>query len=151
MILGTGIFVYSKYSVQLYNNDKEWVYYLLNSVGAVILCASIIATIIVGATYSKHIVIDDKIEVYKNENAKLEQQMSAIVNDYIDYESDTFEKLKGEDSVTLVTLFPELKSNELVNKQIEVYVSNNAEIKRLECERLQYKIYSWWLFFGNDV
>lgn len=147
--LGVGIFVYSKYRTQLYRDDKEWVYYLLNSVGIMLLCASIIAAIIVGANYSEHIIIDDKIELYKNENAKIEQQMSVIIDDYINYESNTFEKLKGEDSITLVTLFPELKSNELVNEQIEVYVLNNTEIKKLECERLQYKVYSWWLFFGK--
>lgn len=77
--------------------------------------------------------------------------MSVIIDDYINYESETFEKLKGEDSIALVTLFPELKSNELVNKQIEVYASNNAEIKKLECERLQYKVYSWGLFSENDI
>ena len=148
LILGSGIFICLKYGNKLYRNDQEWVYMVLIAAGVVLLVINIVATFAVGATYSEHIVIDDKIELYKNENAKIEQQMSLFVSDYMDYESDTFEKLKGEDLVTLITMFPELNSNELVKKQIDVYVSNNAEIKRLESERLQYRLYAWWLFFG---
>lgn len=149
VILGIGIFVYAKYGDKLYRNDKYWIYNLLNGVGSVILCTSLIVLIIVGIFYSSCITIDDKIEIYKKENAKIEDQMSIIVENYMEYESETFEKFKHEDSVTLVSLYPELKSNELVAKQIGVYIANTEEIKRLECERLQYKVYAWWLFFGK--
>ena len=146
LLLGAGIFTYTKYGNYA---DKEWIYYTLNGVGSVILSISVVILIIVGIMYSSRITIDDKIEIYKNENAKIEQQMSIIVENYMEYESETFEKFKHEDSVTLVSLYPELKSNELVAKQTEVYITNNEEIKRLECERLQYRIYAWWLYFGQ--
>lgn len=77
--------------------------------------------------------------------------MSVIIDDYINYESETFEKLKGEDSIALVTLFPELKSNELVNKQIEVYASNNAEIKNLNAKDCNIKFILGGCFSENDI
>lgn len=149
LVLASGIFVYAKFGHDLYVDDKEWIYYLLNGVGAIVLCVSLITMFCIGIKYSSCITIDEKIEIYRDENAKIEQQISVIVDDYMGYESKTFEKIKDKDSVALVSLFPELKSNELVAKQIEVYVANNEAIKALECERLQYKVYAWWLFFGN--
>lgn len=87
---------------------------------------------------------------HRNENAKIEEQMAVVVDAYKDYESETFKNFKNESSVTLVSLFPELKSDELVAKQIAVYMENTETIKSLECEKLNYKVYAWWMFFGKD-
>ena len=149
IILCAGLFIYTKFGIRLYRDDKEWIYYILNSVGVCVFFVSLIALIIIGIIYSNHVIIDDKIELYRIENKKIEEQMSVIIDNYMDYESETFEKLKNESSVTLVSLFPDLKSNELVSKQIELYIYNTDIIKQLEYEKLQYKVYAWWLFFGN--
>lgn len=149
IILAAGLFVYAKWGQQLYYKDYEWVYYLLNAVGGVVLGVSLIATIIVGITYTGHMTIDEKIEIYKQENANIESQMSVVVSEYMGFETETLEKFKNESSTTLVSLYPELKSNTLVTKQLELYVENNKAIKSLECERLKYRVYAWWLFFGS--
>lgn len=118
-MLGAGIFLYEKWSSQhhqAYQEVKEYAYCFLNTVGAGTLIISIIAMICVGIMYSPCMTIDEKIEIYKNENSKIEQQMSVIVDDYMGYESETFEKFKDKDSVSIVSLFPELKSNKLVAK-----------------------------------
>ena len=47
----------------------------------------------------------------------------------------------------LFSMYPELKSNELATKQINLYISNNAEIKKLKEAKLDYEVYKWWLFF----
>ena len=115
--------------------------------GMLVVC--VIIAIWLGVCYSGRIILDDKIELYRTENEKIEQQMSALVSEYMEYEAGTFENLKGEDAVTLINLYPDLKSSELVAKQLEIYVSNNDKIKKLECDKLQIRVYAFWLFFGN--
>lgn len=150
IILCTGLFVRFKWDDAFEEKDMEWFCPTLNGIGAIILCLSVICTIGVGVRYSSRITIDERIEIYRSENAQIEHQISVIVNDYMKYETETFEKFKDESSITLVNLFPELKANELVAKQIEVYIENNKAIKSLEYEKTQYKIDAWWLFFGRE-
>ena len=49
----------------------------------------------------------------------------------------------------LVTLYPELKADTLVAKQIEIYTNNNQKIKELKEQKLYGKVYKWWLYFGG--
>lgn len=149
VFLAAGIFVCVKWGEKLYNRDLEWVYYILNTVGIFVLSLSLLATLYVGISYTGHMTIDDKIGLYKQENANIESQVSAIVSEYMDFETETFVQLKNESPIVLVNLYPELKSDALVEKQIALYMENSRTIKSLECERLEYRIYAWWLFFGN--
>lgn len=67
----------------------------------------------------------------------------------MEYESDTYEKFKSEDSITLVSLYPELKSDALVNTQIEIYTENNKKIKKLKEELIDLSAKKWILYFGE--
>lgn len=118
-----------------------------NFIGTTIVIISFIAVLIVGSIYSNHMIIDDKIELYQTENSTIENNIADIVESYKDYEQNTFEKCKTNPTIAL-EIYPELKSNELVNKQIEVYVKNNKKIKKLKEEKLDYKVLAWWLYFG---
>ena len=94
--------------------------------------------------------IDDKIAMYQEENAEIEQDIDRIVEEYLKHEQDTFTDLKTEESsITLVTLFPELKSDTLVQRQLEIYVANNAKIKSLREERIDIAKLKWLLYFGK--
>lgn len=94
--------------------------------------------------------IDDKIAMYQEENAIIEQDIDRIVEEYLKHEKDTFTDLKTEESsITLVTLFPELKSDTLVQQQLEIYVANNAKIKSLKTERIDIAKLKWLLYFGK--
>lgn len=92
-------------------------------------------------------VIDEKIAIYQEENEKIENQIDAIVKNYMDYESSTYAEFKDKDAITLVTLYPELKSDKLVEKQLEIYNSNNKKIKKLKTEKLDYSISLWLICF----
>lgn len=48
-----------------------------------------------------------------------------------------------------VALYPELKSDTLVQSQIEVYVENNKAIKELKSSAINASVYRWWLYFGE--
>ena len=52
--------------------------------------------------------------------------------------------------MTLVSLFPELKSDTLVSQQISIYTSNQREIKRLKEEKIDLIKMRWLLFFGTE-
>lgn len=78
------------------------------------------------------------------------QYIDKIVKEYLEHEHDTFEDLKTEESaITLVTLFPELKSDTLVQQQLEIYVKNNAQIKYLKEEKIEIAKDKWLLYFGK--
>lgn len=93
--------------------------------------------------------IDSQILMYEEENSKIEESINLAVQNYMDYESTTFTALKDEDLISLVSLFPELKSDTLVQKQIEVYLSNNAQIKGLKKEKIDLSKAKWNLYFGR--
>lgn len=149
LILAAGIFVYEKWGRKLYSSDNEVIYYALNTVGCIIILVSLIAALIMGIDYSNARVIDEKIALYEEENTRIEQVVNDAVVQYMQYETDTYTNLRPTDPTVLVTLYPELKTNELVAKQLDLYVENNNTIKELRCEKLDYKVLSWWLFFGE--
>lgn len=93
--------------------------------------------------------IDDKIAMYQEENTKIEEEISALVENYMKYEADTLAEFKTGDSVTLVSMYPELKSDELVQHQISVFTTNNEKIKELKEEKLDAQTEKWWLYFGG--
>ena len=94
-------------------------------------------------------VIDKKIAMYQKENTKIENQMDILVSQYMKFETDTYGELKNESSITLVSLCPDLKSDELVKKQMDVYESNNKEIREMKEQKIDLKVSKWWLYFGK--
>lgn len=76
----------------------------------------LIAAIVLCIGVKDGAVIDEKIAMYKKENTKIENQMDVLVSQYMKFETDTYGELKNESSITLVSLYPDLKSDELVKK-----------------------------------
>lgn len=145
-LLATGI-VLLTCSNWAYNN--EWSYWLLNAVGGFISAVALIATICLGVAMSNLAVIDDKISMYQEENTRIEEQISATVTQYQEYETEIFTEVKPESSITLVALYPELKSDTLVQEQIRIYTNNNQKIKELKELQINGTVIRWWLYFGK--
>ena len=101
-----------------------------------------------GVLYSQTRVIDDKISLYQEENTKIEEQINIVVEKYQTYEKGTFENCKIEDPTMVFVMYPELKSDNLVTEQINLYIENNKQIKKLKSEKLDYNLMAWWLYFG---
>lgn len=87
--------------------------------------------------------------MYEEENARIESQLAETVAQYQQYEKEIFTEVSPESSVQLVSMYPALKADTLVQKQIETYVANNNTIKELKAEKIYGKIYRWWLYFGG--
>lgn len=95
-------------------------------------------------------VIDEKIAVYEQENEKIETAIDVLVKEYMTQEEKIMIKTANKESlITLVQLYPDLKSNDLVKKQMDIYVNNNKKIKKLKTEKLNISKTKWWLYLGK--
>lgn len=131
----------------IYNRtDELWG---LSLFGIAMSICSLIAIVVLSIEVSNLSVIDDRIAMYQEENTKIEEQIAEVVKQYQEYETDIFTEVKPDSAITLVSLYPELKSDSLVNSQIEVYVSNNQKIKELREEEITGSVKRWWLYFGG--
>jgi hypothetical protein len=108
----------------------------------------LLSIVFVGGSYSQVISIDEKIAMYQEENAQIETEIDEIVAAYLSHEQTVMENAKPPESVTAILLtYPELNSNTMVTKQIEIYADNNNQIKALKAEKLNLQVLRWWLFF----
>lgn len=121
----------------------------ISVIGAVVGFFALIGLIVVSIHVTSLSVIDSRIEMYEEENTRIEQQIADIVEQYQKYETDIFMEVAPENAVTMVSLYPELKSDSLVQAQIEVYAENNKTIKDLRDQQIKGDIYRWWLYFGG--
>lgn len=107
-----------------------------------------VIAIFLGVSVSNGRIMDEKITMYQEENTKIEKQLDTLISNYMNYESNTYEKFKSESSITLVSMYPELKSDKLVEEQISVYEENNKKIRELKEDKINLKVKKWWLYFG---
>ena len=122
---------------------------LFGFLGAMPLVFCIIAIICLTVQVSNLSVIDQKIEMYEQENTKIEQQIETAVTAYQQHEKDVFTSVKPNSYIQLVSLYPKLKSDTLVKTQIKTYQSNNKKIKELKEQAINGNVIRWWLYFGH--
>ena len=140
MVVG-GSILYDKFDTDTYCN--------LAILGVALGFVSFIAIIVLGIDVKSLSVIDDRIAMYEEENTRIEQQIADVVEQYQKYETDIFREVAPENAVTMVSLYPELKSDSLVQAQIEVYTENNKAIRDLRDKQIKGNVYRWWLYFGG--
>lgn len=128
-----------------------------DGLGSLILLGfSIIAVLIFGAWEIYEIdrlanatVIEQKIEMYEEENERIEAELELIVKEYMKYENETYESFKNESPTTVVSLFPELRSDTLVQELMETYRCNSASIKYLQSQQIELSSARWRVYFGH--
>ncbi len=118
---------------------------LFSAIAFVLLIWGLLLIYDVGTGYT----IDYKIDMYQKENASIEESIDMTVKSHMNYEASTYGELKDKDAMNLVSIIPELKSDELVQKQIEVYVNNNDKIKELKEKKIELSKSKWLLYFGK--
>lgn len=155
IILAAGITLYSLSAYSTNNIVGRWayrhegVYCALNVIGVVISVITLIAIMTVGYTCSEEKAISAKIEMYQQENQHIETIVAGAIKSYQDYEKQIFTELSPKEIMVAVSLYPELKSNELILEQLKIYTSNNNEIKQLKAKKIDMITAKWWLYFGN--
>ena len=129
----------------VYMNELHGIFYTIGIILFVVITTSLV---VVGTTYGRCQIIDEQIAIYQEENTKIENTINEIVTNYQEYETDIFDNTIEELNPTLIfSMYPELKSDQLIIKQIEIYNENNKEIKKLRKDKTIEKIFKWWLFF----
>jgi signal transduction histidine kinase len=117
-----------------------------------IICAVVtllVALLGIMPEYKKLDYIDTKIEYLTEQNAQIDDEIKLIISSYQDHELEFYKEFENVSSTTLITLYPEIKSNELVNKQLDIYFANQQEIKELELKKIEGGVIRWWMYFGN--
>lgn len=94
--------------------------------------------------------LPEKIAMYEEENKKIEEDIAIMVKEYMQYEGDTFKDVTSESAITLVNLYPELKSSELVTQQISIHTENSKKIKELKESLIEAKNGRYLLYFGGN-
>lgn len=139
--IGFSIFFYSK------QEDLDRDLFIL--VAVPILVIPLFIQVLLIASLISGLNLDSRIELYQSQNAEIESRVQATVASYLAHEKQAYKDLKPDNAIAVVSAYPELHSNELVKKQIEVYEDNNKKILGLKEEKINQSVYKWWLFFGR--
>lgn len=148
-IVFVGMFVSGLLVYKLTDNGDENLYSYIGMLLGGLVTLGVFVTFLVGAvTLSESKIIDSKIQMYTEENANIETSITITVEKYLEHELNIFDSLQGEDIQTLLVVYPEINSNELVKRQIEVFIDNNNKIKELKEQKLTIEVWKFWVYFG---
>ena len=117
--------------------------------GAAIIPFSLVFLLIFANVLFDTRTIDERLNVYTVENIIIQLEVSRIVENFMQYERDVFESMRNDSPITLLSLFPELRADELVNRRLNTYIENNDRIRALREEQVNASNLRWWLFFGR--
>ena len=135
----------------LANDEPFDVWDIPAALSAILFIISVIAMFCVG--YHIHrcaYVIQAQIAMYEEENTRIEEKVRDTVNKYMEYEGGVIMEIAPEDdAMSLISLYPDLKTDQLMSEEISVYIANNNQIKELRAELAEQASYKWWLYFGH--
>ena len=146
ILIVTGIMFFCEYK---YKNDNYSMWDISRFLTIPCLCVSFIAFLLLLHGLIRQRIIDEQIKLYSKQNKEIENKIEITVKQYMEYENNTFSNLKASDYINLVNLYPELKADNLVQKQMDLYLENNEKIIELKEEKINKTLYKWWLFFGK--
>lgn len=122
--------------------------WLFAIVGGFVSIICIFGLFYCGVELVKASTYEEKIEIYTEENEIIYNDIKLVVGEYLNWEAETYEKFSNTDITFVVNLYPDLKSNELIMKQIDVYLQNKNEIKMLKSQAAHMDIYRFWIYLG---
>lgn len=144
LILGLVIFVVIAIVLLIETGDIDVLYLPSLPIAVILVFIAINGVILVDARD-----VDERIAMYEEQNAKIEAQVSEAVKLYMTHEDEVFDKAKADSSITLVSLYPELKSDTLMQELTSTYTDNNKKICELKEEKITAKRAKFRLYFGR--
>ena len=112
-----------------------------------------LALIGVGITYNNiKTTSTSKLEVLNQQNEIVLAQIEPLVQQALNYESDTYKefKLTPENIVAFGNMYPQLQANSFIQSQINIIVENQKEIKDLKLGIASLNAYRLWLFTKKE-
>lgn len=95
--------------------------------------------------------IEEKIQIYEEQNAQIEQSIDAAVKAYCEHEQITYTQMSDGAIALVAAAYPELASSELVKTQMEVWTSNSYELKELKSDLVDFHRAQYFLYFGGEL
>ncbi len=117
--------------------------------GSIICVPSLVILLITGGVYNyDSSTIDNRLNVLEEQNQIVLSQIEPLVQQALEYESSTYKdfKLDAAKVIAFTQLYPELKANSFLNKQIDIIVANQEEIKQLKLDKASLNAYHFWLW-----
>lgn len=95
--------------------------------------------------------IQEKIQIYEDQNTQIEQSIDAAVKAYCEHEQITYVQMADGAVALVAAAYPELASSELVKTQMEVWTSNSSELKDLKSKLVDFNKARYFLYFGGEL
>lgn len=125
--------------------DDDGVIYLGFIVGFPTLAVLLIA----GGIYNyDSSTINSRLAVLEEQNTTVLTQVEPIIQQALNYESDTYKELKLDVNKLIIfsQMYPELKANDFLRMQIDLILCNQQEIKQLKLDKASLNAYHFWLW-----
>lgn len=88
----------------------------------------------------------EQITIYEKENETIKNEICFLIKEKIDSEIVFNE---DSDITFLIASYPEIKVNDFVQTQINTYIQNKEDIKKLKINIASISTAKWWLYFGK--
>ena len=95
--------------------------------------------------------IQEKIQIYEDQNTQIEQSIDAAVKAYCEHEQITYTKMSDGAVALVAAAYPELASSELVKTQMDVWTYNSLELKDLNSKLVDFHRAQYFLYFGGEL
>lgn len=111
----------------------------------------IILLIVVGRYNAVKTTALNKIAVYQEQNEVCLAQLEPLVDKYVTFEKDVVTSVapSSEKLLLLNSAYPELKSDQFVQTQINTVLNNHAKIRDYKLSLANLDSYKLWIFMGG--
>ena len=125
----------------------------VGGVGMLLFCVTLLVTIVAGVKYNSiKSTATAQLEVLNSQNEIVLAQIEPLVQQALNYESNTYKELKmtPENIVAFSNMYPQLQANSFIQSQINIIVENQKEIKDLKLRIASLNAYRLWLFTKKE-
>ena len=117
--------------------------------GFIVGFPTLAALLIAGGIYNyDSSTINSRLAVLEEQNTTVLIQVEPLVQQALEYESSTYKDLKLDVNKLIIfaQMYPDLKANSFLNKQIDIILANQEEIKQLKLDKASLNAYHFWLW-----
>ena len=119
------------------------------AIGGILTFIAAVGIIVCAVSISRVPEYKNKIEVYETEMTTIQESINDVVVNYLEHEKDTYAALTPENAVIFASIYPELSSSTLVQRQLEIYNQYLVSIKNCKLALAEVSTARWGLYFGH--
>ena len=127
---------------------------VLVCLGGIIFAVFFFVTAVVVGIYNyDKTTVNSRLVVLEEQNQVVLSQIEPLVQQALEHESNTYKELKLDAAkvIAFTQLYPDLKANSFLNRQIDIILANQQEIKKLKLDKASLNAYHFWLWTPKIV